>query len=168
MIDELRRLDWAPRRLRKRAREIEVARRQCAERLRRAPTLEELAESLGTDVAELTTISSQLERAEVASLHTMVGEGDEGTIELIETVGADGASPEESALAGERAGMIREALGRLNERERAIVQLVFVEGRSGRYVSELLGVSESRISQVAREIRGKLARDLDGYDSIAA
>jgi RNA polymerase sigma factor for flagellar operon FliA len=98
----------------------------------------------------------------------MVGEGDEGTIELIETVGADGASPEESALAGERAGMIREALGRLNERERAIVQLVFVEGRSGRYVSELLGVSESRISQVAREIRGKLARDLDGYDSIAA
>jgi RNA polymerase sigma factor FliA len=168
MIDELRRLDWAPRRLRKRAREIEVARRQCAERLRRAPTLDELAEMLGTDVAELTTVSSQLDRAEVASLHTMVGEGEEGTIELIETVGADGSSPEEAALAEERAGVIREALGRLSERERSIIQLVFVEGRSGRYVSELLGVSESRVSQVAREIRTKLSRDLDGYDSIAA
>jgi RNA polymerase sigma factor for flagellar operon FliA len=168
MIDELRRLDWAPRRLRKRAREIETARRQCAERLRRAPTLEELAERLGTDVAELMTVSSQLDRADIASLHTMVGEGDEGTIELIETVGSDGASPEDVALAGERAGAIREALGRLTERERSIIQLVFVEGRSGRYVSELLGVSESRVSQVAREIRGKLSRDLDGYDAIAA
>jgi RNA polymerase sigma factor for flagellar operon FliA len=97
-----------------------------------------------------------------------VGEGDEGTIELIETVGSDGASPEDVALAGERAGAIREALGRLTERERSIIQLVFVEGRSGRYVSELLGVSESRVSQVAREIRGKLSRDLDGYDAIAA
>jgi RNA polymerase sigma factor for flagellar operon FliA len=168
MIDELRRLDWAPRRLRKRAREIEAARRQCAERLRRAPTLEELAEMLGTDVCELMTISSQLDRADIASLHTMAGEGDEGTIELIETVSSDGASPEEAALAGERAGAIREALGRLTERERSIIQLVFVEGRSGRYVSELLGVSESRVSQVAREIRGKLSRDLDGYDAIAA
>ena len=156
------------RRLRKRAREIERARRQCAERLRRAPTLDELAEALGTDVAELMTVSSQLDRAEVASLHTMVGEGEEGTIELIETVGSDGSSPEDAALAEERAAVIREALGRLSERERSIVQMVFVEGRSGRYVSELLGVSESRVSQVAREIRGKLARDLDGYDAIAA
>jgi RNA polymerase sigma factor FliA len=168
MIDELRRLDWAPRRLRKRAREIEAARRQCSERLRRAPTNEELAEALGTDVEELMRVSSQVDRAEVASLHTMVGEGDEGAIELIETVGCDGASPEDAALAGERAVAIREALSRLSERERAIIQMVFVEGRSGRYVSEMLGVSESRVSQVAREIRGKLSRDLDGYDAIAA
>jgi len=98
----------------------------------------------------------------------MVGEGEEGSIELIETVGSDGSSPEDAALAEERAAVIREALGRLSERERSIVQMVFVEGRSGRYVSELLGVSESRVSQVAREIRGKLARDLDGYDAIAA
>jgi RNA polymerase sigma factor for flagellar operon FliA len=168
IIDELRRGDWAPRRLRKRAREIETARRDAAERLHRAPTLDELAEVLGTDVAELMSVSSQLERAEVASLHTMVGEGDEGTIELIETVGSSGASPEDAALAQERAGAIRDALGRLSERERSIIQMVFIEGRSGRYVSELIGVSESRVSQVSREIRSKLARELDGYDAIAA
>ena len=168
MIDELRRGDWAPRRLRKRAREIEAARRAVSERLHRAPTAQEVADKLGTDVRELTNISSQLERAEVASLHTMVGAGEDGTIELIETVSSEGDSPEDAALARERAAAIREALKGLTDRERAIIQLVFVEGRSGREVSRIIGVSESRVSQVAREIRSKLKSHLEGYDAIAA
>jgi RNA polymerase sigma factor for flagellar operon FliA len=168
MIDEMRKADWAPRRLRKRAREIEAARMAVSERLDRAPTAAEVADRLGTDVAEVAAVGTALERAEVSSLNTMVGEGDDGTIELIETVSAEGASPEETTLARERAGAIREALAMLTERERAVVQLVFVEGRSGRDVSRIIGVSESRVSQVSREIRGKLGSHLAGYDALAA
>ncbi len=168
MIDEMRKADWAPRRLRKRAREIEAARMAVSDRLDRAPTAAEVAERLGTDVADLSAVGTALERAEVSSLNTMVGEGDDGTIELIETVSAEGASPEEATLARERAGAIREALAQLTDRERAVVQLVFVEGRSGRDVSQIIGVSESRVSQVSREIRGKLGSHLAGYDALAA
>ena len=95
-------------------------------------------------------------------------DGDQAGLEVIETVRDSRGSAEEAALAQERSGEIRRAFEVLNERERLIVQTVFVEGRTAREVSHMVGVSESRISQVIREIRVKLADQLAPYDSLAA
>jgi RNA polymerase sigma factor for flagellar operon FliA len=168
MIDELRKADWAPRSVRRRQREIEETRGQLARRLGRAPTSAEIAEELGIDAAEIESLMSDVDQAEVSSLNSVVHDGEEGGIEVVDTLRAGGRSPEEAALADERAAVIREALAQLNDRERLIVRMVFIEGRSAREAARVLGVSESRVSQVTRDIRGKLAGHLDSYDAQAA
>jgi RNA polymerase sigma factor for flagellar operon FliA len=168
MIDELRKADWAPRSVRRRQREIEEARGQLALRLGRAPTVTEVADRLGVERSEVEGLLSELEQAEVTSLNAVVRESEESSVEVVDTIRGEGHSPEDAALAQERAVVIRQALTSLNERERLIVQMVFVEGRSARDVAGIIGVSESRVSQVTREIRGKLAGYLDRYDAQAA
>jgi RNA polymerase sigma factor FliA len=168
MIDELRKADWAPRSVRRRQREIEEARGQLARRLGRAPTTAEIAARLGIDGAEIDALMSDVDQADVSSLNSVVHDGEEGGIEIVDTLRSGGHSPEQAALTIERAAVIREALGLLNERERLIVRMVFVEGRSAREAARVLGVSESRVSQVSRDIRVKLAGHIDSYDAQAA
>jgi RNA polymerase sigma factor FliA len=168
MIDELRKADWAPRSVRRRQREIEEVRGQLALKLGRAPTPAEIAARLGVDRDEVEALMSDVEQADVSSLNSVVHDGEEGGVEIVDTLRSGGHSPEEAALADERAAVIREALTQLNDRERLIVRMVFVEGHSAREASRVLGVSESRVSQVTREIRTKLAGHLDRYDAQAA
>src|SRR5262249_49659174 len=82
-----------------------------------------------------------------------MGDGDEPGGEVIDTLRSGDATPEQAALAVERSAVIREAIAELSEREQLIVQHVYVEGRSARDVAELIRASESRISQVTRDIR---------------
>jgi RNA polymerase sigma factor for flagellar operon FliA len=168
MIDELRKADWAPRSVRRRHREVEDARGQLARRLGRAPTTAEIAAHLGTDRSEVDALIADVDQAEVGSLNSVVHDGEEGGIEIVDTLRSAGHSPEDATLADERAAVIREALSLLNDRERMIVRMVFVEGRSAREAARVLGVSESRVSQVTRDIRAKLAGHLDSYDAQAA
>ena len=168
MIDELRTQDWAPRLVRRRLRQIEQAEQELRALLRRAPTPEEIGARLELDPSEVKEVLEQAHRADLSSLNAIVADGDQAGLEVIETVRDSRGSAEEAALAQERSGEIRRAFEVLNERERLIVQTVFVEGRTAREVSHMVGVSESRISQVIREIRVKLADQLAPYDSLAA
>jgi len=168
MIDELRKADWAPRSVRRRQREIEEARGELALRLGRAPTSAEIAARLGLDCDDVEALIADVDQADVSSLNSVVHDGEEGGIEVVDTIRSRGHGPEEAALADERAAVIREALAQLTDRERLIIRMVFVEGRSAREASRVLGVSESRVSQVTREIRAKLAGHIDRYDAHAA
>jgi RNA polymerase sigma factor for flagellar operon FliA len=111
---------------------------------------------------------ADVDQADVGSLNAVVHDGEEGGIEVVDTIRSGGRSPEDAALADERSVVIREALEQLNDRERLIIRMVFVEGRSAREASRVLGVSESRVSQVTREIRAKLAGHIERYDAHAA
>jgi len=168
MIDELRKADWAPRSVRRRQREVEEARSQLSLRLGRAPSTAEIAAKLAIEESEVESLMADVDQADVSSLNSVVHDGEEGGIEIVDTIRSGGHSPEDAALADERAAVIREALTQLTDRERLIISMVFVEGRSAREASRVLGVSESRVSQVTREIRSKLAGHLDRYDAHAA
>jgi RNA polymerase sigma factor for flagellar operon FliA len=168
MIDELRKADWAPRSVRRRQREIEEARSLLSLRLGRAPTTAEIAARLNIATEDVEALVADVDQADVGSLNAVVHDGEEGGIEVVDTIRSGGRSPEDAALADERSVVIREALEQLNDRERLIIRMVFVEGRSAREASRVLGVSESRVSQVTREIRAKLAGHIERYDAHAA
>jgi RNA polymerase sigma factor for flagellar operon FliA len=168
IVDELRRQDWAPRAVRHRLRRIETAAQELRATLHRRPTVAEIARRLDADLGEVREALEHAHRADLSSLNALVSDGEQAGLEVIETIAGDAGSAEDAALARERAGVIRGALATLNDRERLIVQTVFIDGHTAREASRLIGVSESRVSQVVREIRAKLLEQLAGYDSVAA
>ena len=168
LVDELRRLDWASRSVRRAGRRIERARDSFFARCGTMPTEEELARDLGLTVAELRTDLEEIDRAEIGSL-TAPARGTEYSIprEIGDTVEAPNAEfdPQRTALASERNGAMRSAIARLSERERHVLALVHVQELPGAEIGRMLGVSESRVSQILAGIRRKLKDQLGSYDA---
>ena len=86
VLDELRRQDWAPRSIRRWERDVEKAVEEFTALHRRRPTREELAEMLGTTVAELRRRQDEIQQSDMTSLNTLVLSDDETTIERIDTL----------------------------------------------------------------------------------
>ena len=145
--DEMRSMDWASRGTRKRIRDVTETRDQLTATLGRTATVDEIAEALGV------SRSSVVEALDDAGRHvTTIGE------EVLSTVEADIALPEESALLAERRRHLDSAVEALPERMKHIVRAVYVEERAVNDVAEELGVSHAAVSmQRAEAIR--LLRD---------
>jgi RNA polymerase sigma factor FliA len=164
IIDELRAMDWVPRSVRARARDIERAMAQLEARLHRAPTDEELAEKLGVSEDELNDSLSEIGRSSIAALDelwTVSAGGDQ--IALIDTI-EDTSGPEpQSALAQtELKEALAEAIARLPEREKLVVTLYYYEELTLREIGEVLGVTESRVSQLHTKAILRLKAHLSG------
>jgi RNA polymerase sigma factor for flagellar operon FliA len=163
IIDELRAMDWVPRSIRSRAREIERAMSQLEAQLHRAPTDEELAQKIGITEEELGDSLNDISRSSIAALDelwTVSAGGDQ--IALIDTI-EDTSGPEpQSALAQtELKEALAEAIARLPEREKLVVTLYYYEELTLREIGEVLGVTESRVSQLHTKailrMKGRLA-----------
>ena len=98
------------------------------------------------------------------------GADDSLPIEVGETIQSpDGELNPESALLGaDRNAAMRGAIARLSERERHILSLVHVQEIPGAEIGRMLGVSESRVSQILAGIRRKLKDQLESYETAAA
>jgi RNA polymerase sigma factor for flagellar operon FliA len=167
LVDELRRQDWASRSVRRVGRRIEQARDSFSARHGVPPTEAQLARELGLSVAELRTSREEIDRADVGSLNAPARGADGGEpLEIGDTVvAAEGElGPEATALVSERNAAMRDAIGRLSERERHVLALMHVHELPGAEVGRLLGVSESRVSQILAGIRRKLKDQLTTYD----
>ena len=126
IIDELRALDWVPRSVRSRAREIERA-------------IGELEESL-TDI-------SRSSIAALDELWSTSGEGDQ--VSLLDTIeDTTGPRPADVLDATEMREALADAIARLPEREKLVVTLYYYEELTLREIGEVLGVTESRVSQL--------------------
>lgn len=170
LVDELRRQDWASRSVRRTGRRIERARDSFLARHGLSPTAEQLARELGTTVAELRTSLEEIDRGNVGSLNAPARGADDGQpMEIGDTIGApeDQLGPEATALVSERNAAMRTAIARLSERERRVLALVHVHELPGAEIGRMLGVSESRVSQILSGIRGKLKDQLTTYDAVA-
>jgi RNA polymerase sigma factor FliA len=151
IIDELRALDWVPRSVRSRARDIERAIAELEKKHMRAPTDGEIAAKVGITQEELETSLSEIGRTSIAALDELWSISSSGgdQVALIDTI-EDTSEPEpQSALAQTE---LKEALGegiaRLPEREKLVVTLYYYEELTLREIGEVLGVTESRISQL--------------------
>jgi RNA polymerase sigma factor for flagellar operon FliA len=168
IMDELRRQDWAPRSLRRSGRAIERARDEWQSRTGRAPTDEELSHELEVSVADLHEQLEGLSRADLLSLNTPARGNEEALpVEVGDTLEAPPGThdPEMAALSNERAGILRDAVASLGERERQILVLLYVHHLQGAEIGRILGVSESRVSQLLSGIRRVLKERIDAYDS---
>jgi RNA polymerase sigma factor FliA len=167
IMDELRRQDWASRSVRHFGRQLDDARENFFVTHGRSPSETELAEFLHLALPEMRKQLHELERADLCSLNAPTRSGDDTeALEVGDTVEAHTANyePELATLAGERAAVVREAIASLSPRERAVLTYVHVEELQGAEIGALLGVSESRVSQILAGARQKLRNRIAAYD----
>ena len=164
IIDELRALDWVPRSVRSRARDIERAIGELERKLHRAPTDEEISEKLGISTDELDESLSEIGRSSIAALDelwSVSGDGDQ--ISLMDTIeDASGPRPAEALDETETREALAEAIARLPEREKLVVTLYYYEELTLREIGEVLGVTESRVSQLHTKAVLRLKARLSG------
>jgi RNA polymerase sigma factor for flagellar operon FliA len=158
VLDELRRHDWAPRSLRRAERAINSARDEFVARNERQPSREELAQEVGLSTTELSGRLDELALSEVSSLNKTVRSEDSTTIERIDTLEStdEDCDPTTQVERREAKERFRDAFAQLPAREREVAVLLYVEGWTLRDIGARLGVSESRVSQIHSELRGRL------------
>ncbi|MFA6002169.1 MAG: RNA polymerase sigma factor WhiG [Thermoleophilia bacterium] len=151
ILDELRSLDWVPRSVRSMARQIEKSSAALENKLHRAPTDEELAKDLNLTMQEfheaLTRISSSSMVA-LEELWTISSTGTE-SVALIDTI-EDKSSKDPAQVVDitEVKERLAHAISNLPEREKIVIALYYYEGLTLREIGDVLGVTESRISQL--------------------
>lgn len=164
IIDELRSIDWIPRSVRSKARDVEKAYQQLQGRLQRTPTEAEVAAEMGVRIEDLHTIFSQVSFVNVIALDELLHAGGEkgDKVTLGDTL--------EDAHAEDPVGMfeneetkyiLAKAINTLPEREKIVVTLYYYEGLTLAEIGGVLGVTESRICQMhtkaVLQLRAKLA-----------
>ncbi|MEI2701841.1 MAG: RNA polymerase sigma factor WhiG [Baekduia sp.] len=151
IIDELRSMDWVPRSVRSRARDIEKAHTKLEHRLQRAPTDEEIALEMGIELSEFHDLLLQISKSSVAALDELwsVGDSTGDSISLLDTL-TDDSAPDPAAVVdqSELRDRVADAIARLPEREKLVVALYYYENLTLREIGEVLGVTESRVSQL--------------------
>jgi RNA polymerase sigma factor for flagellar operon FliA len=165
IIDELRSLDWVPRSVRTRARQIERAIGTLEKELMRAPTDEEIAKKLGLTDDELEESLHEISRSSVAALDELWSPSGSGgdQIALIDTIEDEsGPDPEMSLEQSEVKEALAEAISILPEREKLVVTLYYYEELTLREIGEVLGVTESRVSQLHTKAILRLKAHLAG------
>jgi len=164
IIDELRSLDWVPRSVRTRARQIERAITALEKELMRAPTDVEIAKKLGVTSDELEESLHEISRSSIAALDELwspSGGGDQ--IALIDTIEDEfGPDPELSLEQTEIKEALAESISSLPEREKLVVTLYYYEELTLREIGEVLGVTESRVSQLHTKAILRLKAHLAG------
>jgi RNA polymerase sigma factor FliA len=153
ILDELRRADPLTRRVRRWAREVELARGELTQRLRRAPTEEEVARKLGVGLAEHRAFLERYRQAQVASLEARL-EYDGNLHGLV----ADSrvVDPESAAEMAELRARLVEAIEALGDQERVVTTFYFYEGLTLREIGGALNLTEGRISQILHRALAKL------------
>lgn len=149
IIDELRSVDWVPRSVRSKAREVEAALVRLEARLHRTPTEDELAAELGLDVDELRVSLAQVSLTSLVALDETLP-GEEGDRQALVDTLQDPRSPDPQARVddAELKRLLGEAITGLPERERNVLVLYYFEGMTLSQIGEVLGVTESRICQI--------------------
>jgi RNA polymerase sigma factor FliA len=164
IIDELRAIDWIPRSVRFKAREVERALSELGSRLQRPPSDAELAEELGVSLDDLQEMLNQINLVSVVALDELLSVGGEKgeSVSLVDTLAdAKAADPEMSFESEETRHILASAINVLPERERLVITLYYYEGLTLAQIGGVLGVTESRVCQMhtkaVLQLRNKMA-----------
>ena len=151
IIDELRAIDWIPRSVRYKAREVERAYAALEGELHRTPTEPEVAERLGMTLEELHQVFSQVSYVNVVALDELLTVGGEkgDKLSLVDTLEDTKAEDPVAAFETEETKfLLARAINQLPEREKIVVTLYYYEGLTLAEIGRVLGVTESRICQM--------------------
>ncbi|HEX8742460.1 MAG TPA: RNA polymerase sigma factor WhiG [Thermoleophilaceae bacterium] len=151
IIDELRSLDWVPRSVRAKAREIERANSKLEHRLHRAPTDQEVADELGLTMEEFQDALTRISNSSVIALDELwtLSDSSGDQVSLLDTIqDPDAVDPAQAMDVTETKDRLAESIARLPEREKLVIALYYYENLTLREIGEVLGVTESRVSQL--------------------
>ena len=165
IIDELRSLDWVPRSVRAKAREIERANAKLEHQLHRAPTDSEMAEALESTVEEFQESLMKISNSSVVALDELwtVSDSSGDQVSLLDTIKDPTAvDPAQEMDLTDMKDRLADAIARLPEREKLVVALYYYENLTLREIGEVLGVTESRVSQLHTKAVLRLKSRLQG------
>jgi RNA polymerase sigma factor for flagellar operon FliA len=159
ILDSFRSQDWAPRSLRHKAHKIENAYMKLEQEFGRPAEDGEVAKELGVDVETLQRMMGEVSSVVMLSFEELgYGHGEDRFV-ADEGLSSSSPDPLSDLLEGERVEIIARALDRLPEKERLVVTLYFYEELNLKEIGEIIGVTESRASQ----IRSRALLRLKGY-----
>ena len=169
IIDELRSLDWVPRSVRAKAREIERANSKLEHKLHRAPTDQEMAAELEVTVEDFQESLMRISNSSVVALDELwtVSDSSGDQVSLLDTIQDEtAADPAQEMDLTDMKDRLADSIARLPEREKLVVALYYYENLTLREIGEVLGVTESRVSQLHTKAVLRLKSRLQG-DSLS-
>jgi len=169
ILDSLRNLDWAPRSLRKKSKDLERTCSELTQKLGRPATDEEVCEAMGEDLEDFHALVDQLHGLTIGSFENL---GDsEDSDNYINYYPDDGTNdPYAKFEANELTWLLSVAIEELPEKERLVLSLYYYEEFTMKEIGALLGVNESRVSQLHTKatlrLRGRLSKVVPDVESV--
>ncbi len=160
IIDELRAADWVPRSVRSKARTVEQATRALEQTFMRPVTDEDVAQHLGWAIAEVRTVRAQVALSHVGALDGMISGGETQALDAA----LENSAPEASLSveARETSTLLATAIQGVRDREQQVLRLYYFDGLTLAQIGQVLGVTESRVSQIhsgaVKKLRESLTR----------
>lgn len=164
ILDQIRKMDWIPRTIRQKQKKIDGAIKEIETATGRAATDEEIAASLGISEEDYFTWQSQMKITGVVSLNEFMESGSEVPTEQTDQHRFD--SPEEVIEKEELKKILQQALELLTEKEKKVILLYYYEDLTLKEISNVLEVSESRISQLHTRALQKMKAKMGNYMGI--
>ncbi|HEX2701690.1 MAG TPA: RNA polymerase sigma factor WhiG [Acidimicrobiales bacterium] len=149
IIDELRSIDWVPRSVRAKARNVEKAYASLEAKLLRTPTDAEVAAELNIGESELHALFTQISFVGLVALDEVLSAGERGeSATLGDTIADKGQGPVAVFEVEEMKQILAQTINRLGDREKIVLTLYYYEGLTLAEIGEVLGVTESRVCQI--------------------
>lgn len=158
IIDQIRKMDWIPRTIRQKQKKIETAMQELERELGRTPNSEELAEYLEVTVEEVEQMISQANLSSLISLDEYLEQGSDVHTEPSGRPRFD--RPEQVVDRQETKRILAEAIDKLTEKEQKVIALYYFEELTLKEISNVLEVSESRVSQLHTKALKKMKERL--------
>jgi RNA polymerase sigma factor for flagellar operon FliA len=168
ILDSLRQLDWASRDMRRRHKQVEAATRDLAATLQRAPTEAEVAEKLGMDVDRWRNMMLDLRNVGLVSASTRSNENED--LPAPDFPSKPETQPDSICAREQLRHVLGDAMKTLPERYQKVVLLYYTNEMTMKEIGEVLGVNESRVSQIHKVALEKMATSLRsaGIESTSA
>lgn len=157
ILDQIRKMDWVPRSLRQKQKQIDAAYQKLECMQGRSPSDEDIAAELNISVSELDEWQSQTKISSLVSLDECMEQGD---VRIESPVSENYVQPEKVVERSELKKLIMKALEKLTEKEKKVVLLYYYEDLNLKEISRVMEVSESRISQLHSKAIMKLRNSL--------
>lgn len=148
ILDSLRDLDWSPRPLRKKARQLEQAHQRLRAQFGRPATEPELAIELGIELKDLQRLLGDLRGLDLGSFQDEFTESGQERESLAAPTQGPDQEPFAQCLKGELRDLLSSAVCELQPRERQVLSLYYFEELTMKEVGAVLGVGEARVSQI--------------------
>ena len=166
ILDQIRKMDWIPRTIRQKQKKIESVIKEIEQTTGKSATEEEIAGALGISEEEYLDWQSQMKITGLVSLNEYMEQGSEVPQDFNRHTTSRFESPEENIEKQELTKMLGEALQLLTEKEQKVITLYYYEELTLKEISNILEVSESRVSQLHTRALQKMKTKMGNYMGI--
>ena len=163
ILDQIRKMDWIPRTVRQKQKKIEAVVREIEQNTGHSATDEEIAFRLGISQDEYTDWQTQMNITGLVSLNEYMEQGSDVSQDYGRTTTSRFEAPEERVEREELTRVLGEALQLLTEKEQKVITLYYYEDLTLKEISNILEVSESRISQLHTRALQKMKTKMGIY-----